>query len=329
MKEDYYIIRSGDLVRKGNTIYFKTEDEKRALPVENINALYIFGEVTMNKRFLEFINKKKIPMHFFNHYDFYVGTFFPREYLNSGLLIVKQVQHFLDEEKRMFLAKEILNGAKHNMLSVLKYYLRRGKEVKNFIVEIENYSKNFDNMNDISSLMGLEGNIRKTYYQSFNKILREGFTFEERVKRPPDNMINCLISFGNSLLYRTVLTELYHTYLNPTISYLHKPSERRFSLCLDIAEIYKPIIVDPVIFSLVNKQKINENYFDKKLKYCYLNEKGRTLFLREYDQKLHTTINYEKLKRKVSYKRLIRLECYRLVKHLIEDKKYCSYKKSW
>lgn len=329
MKENYYILKSGDLIRKGNTIHFKTDEKTRALPVANIDTFYIFGEVNFNKRFLEFLGKKNITMHFYNYYGFYIGSYFPREYLNSGLIIVKQVEHYLDNVKRLILAKEFINGAIHNILSNLKYYLRRGKELTNEIKEIEDLRKNIPTAFKIAELMGIEGNIRKRYYHSFNKILREGFTFKERVKRPPDNKINCLLSFGNSLLYRTVLTELYHTYLNPTISYLHQPAQSRFSLSLDIAEIFKPVIVDPVIFSLINKQKINETHFEKSLNHCYLNEKGKEVFLKEYDDKLHVTVKHEQLKRNVSYKRLIRLDCYRIIKHLVDDKTFSSYKRSW
>ncbi|MHA1881376.1 MAG: type I-B CRISPR-associated endonuclease Cas1b [Candidatus Heimdallarchaeota archaeon] len=331
MKETYYIFNSGELVRKGNTVYFKNEEQetKRALPIENIESLYIFGEITLNKRLLAFFNEKNILLHFFNYYGFYIGSFMPRDYLNSGMLIVKQVEHYLDKSKRLLLAREFLRGATHNMLSNLKYYQRRGKELEEEIKTITKHLGEQKTSPEVAALMGLEGNIRKIYYKAFNKILREGYTFTERVKRPPDNKINCLISFGNSLVYRTVLTEIYHTFLNPTISYLHEPAEGRFSLSLDLAEIFKPVIVDQVIFSLVNKQKINDEDFKKELKFCYLNEKGRTKFVKEFDERLHATVKNEKLKRNISYKRLIRLECYKLIKHVIGDKRFIAYKKSW
>lgn len=70
---------------------------------------------------------------------------------------------------------------------------------------------------------------------------------------PPDNMINSLISFVNTLIYTKVLSEIYHTQLNPTISYLHEPGVRRFSLSLDIAEVFKPLIGDRLIFTVKSK----------------------------------------------------------------------------
>ena len=162
-----------------------------------------------------------------------------------------------------------------------------------------------------------------------NEILPESFNFDKRVKRPPENMINALISFGNSMLYSTVLSEIYNTQLNPTISYLHEPSERRFSLALDLSEIFKPILVDRLIFYLVNKRMLGEDDFEKDLNYCLLNDKGRKIFIKKYDERLKKTIKHRELKRKVSYKRLIRLESYKLIKHLLGSKEYKPFVMWW
>ena len=72
-------------------------------------------------------------------------------------------------------------------------------------------------------------------------------------------MINSLISFINSLIYSVALAEIYKTSLSPYISYLHEPGTRRFSLSLDITEIFKPLIVDRMLFSMLNKNQITIN----------------------------------------------------------------------
>lgn len=329
MPQNYYILKSGKLRRKGNTLYLKTEKEVKAIPINNVNALFCFGEVNVNTKLLIFLSQNKIPIHFFNYYGFYVGSFYPREYLNSGLLIVRQVEHYLDRNKRFYLAKEFINGALFNILKTLKTYRKQGKEVQGFIGEIEGNVEKIKQASSVKELMGIEGESRNIYYQSFSKILRKGFEFEKRTRRPPQNMLNALISFGNSLIYTLCLTEIYHTQLNPTISYLHEPSERRFSLALDIAEIFKPLIVDRVIFRLINNQMLNDEDFDKRLNYCYLKTRGKRLFLQELDTKLKTTVYHKKLRRKVSYQHLVRLECYKLIKHLIGDEKYESLKQWW
>ena len=177
--------------------------------------------------------------------------------------------------------------------------------------------------------MGIEGNIRKVYYDAWNVIIDQEINFEKRVMHPPDNMINSLISFVNSLMYTTVLSQIYETQLNPTISYLHEPSTRRFSLCLDIAEVFKPLICDRLIFSLLNKNQITENSFDKESNFVYLKDKYRQVILQEYDARLDQTINHKGLNRKVSYRHLIKLECYKLIKHLINEQEYEGFRMWW
>lgn len=146
---------------------------------------------------------------------------------------------------------------------------------------------------------------------------------------PPDNMINSLISFVNSLIYSKTLTEIYHTQLNPTISYLHEPGSRRYSLCLDLSEIFKPLIGDRLIFSLLNKNQITENSFTRELNFLHLKKEASQLIVNELEKKLQATIMHKDLHRKVSYQYLIRLEAYKLIKHLIGEKEYEGFKMWW
>jgi len=329
MTKNYYILKSGKLRRKGNTLYLKTKREVKVIPINNINALFCFGEIDVNTKLLIFLTQNKIPVHFFNYYGFYVGSYYPRDYLNSGFLLVRQCLHYLDLNKRLYLAREIVNGSITNILKNLKLYKKHGKDVLTYIKNIENIRVNLEKANTIRDIMGIEGMCHNIYYQSFSKILRKGFELEKRTKRPPHNMLNALISFGNSLVYTLCLTEIYHTQLNPTISYLHEPSERRFSLSLDIAELFKPLISDRVTFKLINNQIINKQDFDRNLNYCYLKNSRKRKFLVEFDKQLNKTIFYKKLKRKVSYQKLVRIECYKLIKHLIGDELYKSFKVWW
>lgn len=100
MKKSIYIFSDGEIKRKDNTLYFETEDGRKYIPVENTQEILIFGEVTINKRLLEFLTESEIIMHFFNYYGYYVGSFYPREHLNSGYMILKQAEHYLDHKKK-------------------------------------------------------------------------------------------------------------------------------------------------------------------------------------------------------------------------------------
>lgn len=327
MDRDYYIFSNGALKRKDNTLYFITsENNKKPLPVEQIDKLHVYGEVDFNTKFLNYLTQFGIIVNIYNYYGYYSGSYYPRKKNVSGFLLVNQAMNYNYDDKRLYLAKCFIDSAAHHILRNLK---RHKEDVSEFINRIESERENIMRANNIPELMGAEGRMRKTYYESFNSILRNGFEIAKREKRPPTDPVNALISFGNSLMYTTVLGEIYKTQLDPTISFLHEPSTKRFSLSLDLAEIFKPLIVDPIIFNMINNRIIAKNDFDIEEGICFLNDKGRRKFVAEYEKKLETTIKHRKLNRKVSYKMFIRLECYKLIKHFIDDEKYKPLKAWW
>lgn len=330
MGETFYILKDGDLRRKDNNIIMTSlEREEKNLKVEVTDEIYLFGEVSLNTKLLNFLSQKGIIIHVFNYYGFYSGSFYPRETNISGYLLVQQVRAYDDEEKRLKIAKEILKASSYNIYRNLRYYNGRGIDLEEPMKSINSLINRIDYGKSINEIMGFEGNIKKIYYSTWNDIIKQDIEFEKRVKRPPDNMINTLISFVNSLIYTTTISEIYKTQLNPTISFLHEPGLKRFSLSLDIAEIFKPLIGDRMIFSLLNKNQITEEDFERESNFLYLKELGKRKILMEYDKRLESTISHKELGRDVSYRYLIRLECYKLIKHLIGEKDYSGFRIWW
>jgi CRISPR-associated protein Cas1 len=131
------------------------------------------------------------------------------------------------------------------------------------------------------------------------------------------------------MCYSQCLRAIHQTQINPTISYLHTPGERRYSLALDIAEIFKPILVDRVIFKLINKRELQAKHFSEQLNRCLLNESGKKIFIKAFEDRLGETIQHRTLKRNVSYKHLVKLECYKLSKHLLSIEEYKPFKMWW
>ena len=313
---NYYVLSNARIRREKNTLYIEQKNgEKKPLPIENVDSLYLYGEIDLNTRFLNFLSQKRVPLHVFNYYGFYAGSYYPREYLHSGFLLVKQVTHYNNETQRAHIAREFVRGAAHSLLRNLSYYERRkttGKtgpddEPKGEITPddiapsgiptdetteaaidnalsnpdlgltplnddetlgpltadpyhtdlpdvpfidydtgegidffsaptpapadpaplpplpplthlratIENLAQMTGSVSDINTLRGFEGKMRVIYYQAWNHILTDGWTFDRRVKRPPSNEINALISFGNSFLYTVCLSEIYRTQTCP------------------------------------------------------------------------------------------------------------------
>ena len=408
--KNYYVLSNGRVKREANTLYIENEaGQKKPVPIEDVESLYLYGEVDLNTRLLNFLSQKKIPLHVFNYYGFYAGSYYPREYLHSGYLLVHQVSHYVDPEKRLFLARELVRGAAHSLLRNIAYYeKRKGSEEREPAGEIGadddsnlpqeaplltspilsgvptdaeteaavdaaaadtsdaanpaeeaevieeadplvgsvvwdevphplgtlrdvigGLSDLIGAQAEVNAVRGIEGKMRERYYQAWRHILSDGWTFERRVRRPPDNEVNALISFGNSHLYTVCLGEIYRTQLTPTISYLHEPGARRFSLALDLSEIFKPLIVDRAIFRLINTGQLKDSHFDKSLDGCFLTDPGKKLFLNALEDRLATTIKHRRLGRSVSYRHLIRLECYKLVRHLTGVETYRAFRAWW
>ncbi|MGC8680318.1 MAG: type I-B CRISPR-associated endonuclease Cas1b [Candidatus Micrarchaeia archaeon] len=330
MAKSIYINKNSIMKRKNDTIYiiYKTESgklERKIIPINQVYDIYAHGTISMSSGSILMLGKLGIPVHFFDFYGFYRSSLIPKRTLLSGSVIIKQAEHFINREKRLNIAKEIIKSASYNMLKNLYYYNRDSEHIK----IVEDLRNSIDNVDSVTELMGIEGNIRNLYYKYLDEVLPDKFKIVKREKKPPSNFMNSLISFGNSLMYASTITEIYNTHLDQTISFLHEPSERRFSLSLDISELFKPIIIDRIIMGLINRNMIDESYFDMRLNGVLLNEKGRRLFIEEYENKMSSTLKYKKLNKIVSLRHLIRLECYKIEKHILGIDNYKGFKVWW
>lgn len=338
MKKTYYLFNPGQLERKDNTLKFtpivedgngeESNGQPRYLPVEDVNEFYVFGSLRANSSLFNFLGQKDIAVHFFDYYENYTGSFMPRDSLLSGKMILAQTSAYQNKKKRLLIAQKFIEAAAYNMVKNLQYYNRRGKDMEDVINIIKGYAAKLSETNSVQELMGTEGMIRQTYYEAFNLILND-FEMGNRSKQPPQNEVNALISFGNMMCYTFCLRAIHQTQLNPTISFLHTPGERRYSLALDVAEVFKPVIIDRVIFKVLNKREIQEKHFDRKLNKCLLNQSGKKIFVKAIEDKLMETIKHRTLNRNVSYRHLIKLECYKLAKHLLEIEEYKPFKMYW
>ena len=313
MNKPYYIITQGVIYRKGNTVYYQNKNLRKALPINTISEMHCISKTTVKSGAAYFLMKKGIPVFFYDEYGNYVGQLSPRKQLISGTVLVKQVEKYLQPDERRSIAKEMISGVRHNLEWCIKQKLTVPEK------------QDFEGINAIRQY---EGMLWDEFYNVFSQQLKS-LSFKTRTRRPPKDELNALISFGNSLLYSVSVKEIYQTYLSPEISYVHEPLERRYSLSLDIADIFKPIFIFPLIRELVNKRIINNKHFRKIDDAVLLNDKGKAIFLEYFDKRLEKTVKHKTLNRKVSYRHLIRLELYKLVKHVLDDQEYLSFKAWW
>lgn len=318
-----YITSNWKLIRKDNTLLFENEKTKKYIPIINIEQIFCIGEISTNSKLFEYLSELWIIVHFFNYYWYYIWSYYPREKYVSWKLLVNQVEHYIDNNKRLILAKKFVEWILENSIHFLFNHLKAWKDVWRYIDSLKNI--NLNNCENINTLLKNEWNIWEIFYKWFWYLLKDPFKFEKRVKRPPSDPVNSLISFSNILLYSYIVWKIYFTYLNPTISYLHEPFERRFSLALDIAEVFKIPITFSLIINLLNKNSLKEYHFDENYNYCTLTNEWKKIFLKFFNEKIEEKILHPILKRKVSFGTIIKIELYKLIKHLIWEKEYTPF----
>jgi len=330
MDRNYHVFSDGRLERHNDTLRLVTEDgEKKYVPVEQAEAVYLHGQVDYNTRLISFINKHGTAVHVFGWEDHYAGSIMPEKGQQSGKTVVEQVRAYDDSDHRIRVARSFVEGSIHNMRRNVMYYDSRGHDFGGIIDKLHDLSEEVDRVDTTEEVMGVEASARRAYYSTFDNILREEFRFRERKYNPPTNEVNSLISYGNSLVYANCVSAIRATALEPTVSYLHEPGERRYSLALDIADLFKPIMTDRVMFRLVNRNQITTDDFEDEMNACLLNDDGRKKFTKEFEETLERTVEHPNLERKVSYQYLLRLEAYKLKKHLLTGEEYKPFKRWW
>ncbi|WP_317176198.1 type I-B CRISPR-associated endonuclease Cas1b [Halomontanus rarus] len=330
MDKNYHVFSDGRIERQDDTLRLVTEDgEKKYVPIEHAEAFFLHGQIDFNTRLMSFLNEQGVALHVFGWNDYYSGSVMPKRGQTSGKTIVSQVRAYEDDQHRRRLAAAIVLGSIHNMRTNAVYYNGRDRELEDEIAALETAAGQVDETATIDELMGVEATARKAYYRTFNEILPSDFQLSRREYNPPPNEINSLISFGNSLVYANCVSAIRATALDPTISYLHEPGERRYSLSLDLADLFKPVLADRVLFRLINRNQITRDDFETELGSCLLNEGGRQTYTKAFEETLERTVEHPQLNRKVSYQYLMRLEAYKLKKHLLTDETYDPFKRWW
>ncbi len=192
MKNIFFIYKSGEIARRDNSLALITKSETIPIPIEQVDTLVFYSEVAFNKRLLEILNKYNIEALFYNHYGTYIGKFVPKEY-KDGKILVMQALAYNDESKRLYIAKQITFYSMKNMLSLAKYYRKKGKELDGQIKKMECFLDETKNAESVDELLLIEARFKNVYYSIFDVVLaNEKYKFDKRTTRPPLNEVNAI-----------------------------------------------------------------------------------------------------------------------------------------
>ena len=315
--------------RKDFTILFENDRGKKYLPVEATESLNVYSSIIFSSDFFKYIGGKKISVNIFDKYGELAGTFAPPESLHGGLTMLKQAAIYLDEDKRKLIARKLEIASLHNMRSNLKYYERHhsNEKLKDGIASFSEWITAMNEAKDVPMLLTIEARARQLYYSLFHEIINDpAFRFTKRTRRPPKDPLNAMISFGNVFLYNRIATEIQKTSLDIRIGFIHATNRRNQSLNLDIADLFKPLIVDRAIFTIINRHMIHASEHFEKTEDggIYLNKEGKQVFINEFENKVYQKQTEENQPR--TYDTRIREEIQKIFRFVCYDEKYKPFK---
>jgi CRISPR-associated protein Cas1 len=284
--ETLFISRDTWLKQHENTLQVRFEKQVRSLPIEKLSHIVLLGETRLNSRLLSLCGKHNVRISVFDFYGYFKGAFEPINKNPSGRVKLQQAEILLNNAHKLAMAKEIVRGASHNMITNLRYYqYRKDSSLATTIQAMKQQEKQIAKVQSTQELMGVEGQLHLWYYAAW-KLIAKDLNFGKRVRRPPDNPINCLLSFINQMVYTVVRHEISKTHLEETFSMLHAPGYGRASLSLDLAEPFKPVLSDMLIFRLVKRRMIHKNWFNQQDSVCLLSETGRKHIAEQFSIRL-------------------------------------------
>lgn len=310
------LLSDGILRQKDYSLLMETDGALEHIPVKNTECINIFSNVVFDSRFLKAAAEHGIVVNVFSQYGHLVGKFLPNQPLHAPTVTLTQLETYYDETERVELAKQFVLGSLHNLRLVIRYYQRhhRYAAYAKALTEINGIELEIKEETVYENLLLLEAQLRKEYYQCFDLFVQgSGFIFEKRSRRPPGNPMNAMISFGNTVLYSYIAMEINKTALDVRVGFLHATNRRMESLNLDVAELFRPLLVDRVVFKLINRKQLDpERHFTAfDNRGVFLNQEGKRIFLEVFYDKL-----YDRLKvgnTTMTYAEIIREEVRKLV----------------
>lgn len=328
VNREYHIVNSGVLNKKDYALLFENDETKHHIPVEATEQLNVYNEITLTSAVIRTLDQESIRLGIYDKYGDLLGYFVPESYSQDAKVLLAQATEYIDVKSRLKVAKAMEIAAMHNLRANVRYFLKHKNSSE--LLEIEKkLSDSIVKMNQCKSIEELlleEARCRQDYYHGFNYFLNDPyFSFEKRTRRPPMDPINALLSFGNTLLYNRIQQIIWKTALDTRIGIFHSANKRHCSLNLDFADLFKPVITDRVIFTMINRGQLREKDFvvrdDNSV---YLNEDGKRTFIENFNNKLASKLNCKG--KSITYHQLIEMEIRSYLNHILTGEKYKPYK---
>ena len=297
------IPRDARLNRHENALVVTSDAGRKSIPLNGVKHVLCMGDGSISIRLLKDMGRRGIRFTVLDGGGGFLGAFEPEDETPSGRVRIGQAELFLNESARLRIAQAIVTAQVKSMRGLLQRYRRNGTLGLNPLLDgLERALAMIDNATDIEALMGAEGQARAFLHDAFGRISPDA-KLERRMRRPPPDPVNCLMSFFNMLTYSACANELAKTHLDRSISFLHSPATGRRSLAIDMAETFRPVLSDALLLSIFRRDNPEPSWFDRTPGVCLLNEKGRIKATERFWSRI------EERSGELSYRQAIHRQC--------------------
>jgi len=292
------------------------------VPLAKVEQVMVLGDITLTTPALHALLERRIAVHYLSARGRSFGALTADWGKNSGVRLA-QYALYGDVARRFTIARQCVAGKLLNMRTTLLRYARsrdESAELQEATRQIRTCLRAMahlpaptevdptDRMHGFGPLLGLEGSASAAYYGVFGSLLKGEWGFAGRVKRPPTDPINALLSFGYTVLTNQIVSLIHAVGLDPGLGVLHQPGFGKPALALDLIEVFRPIIVDSVIITMVNTGQITPHDLDEEVGAYRLKDDARRAFLEKLEARLSERVQHPVFGYQTSYRRCIELQ---------------------
>ena len=320
-----YITRQETYLHKEReTIVIKQGDEKLGqFPALSLGGIICFGRVSVSPFLMGYCADQGIGLAFYTGYGRFLARVQGRE--NGNVLLRREQYRWADSEEQAAAVARLSVAAKiANSRSVLQREIRNHGETPSLREAVDKLAtslRRVRNADSVDAIRGMEGDAANTYFGVFNDLLKgSGFAFGGRVRRPPTDPVNALLSFVYSLITQECTSALQGVGLDPYVGFLHKDRPGRPSLALDMLEEFRAAWADRFVLTLVNRQQVQLKDFDTDASGAVrLKEEPRKKVLTAYQERKQTELQHPYLDEQVPIGLLPHCQALLLARHLRGD----------
>lgn len=321
-----YVKEQGAYIQKNGEVLSVTKNGKKLLdvPMIHVENVSMIGNVQITMQALHSLMERGVDVSYFSYSGKYLGHT-AADASKNIFLRFEQYAFYLDTQKRLEMAKIIVDNKIQNQIALIKHHRWTGCEYdwKKDVEQMEKHRMSLADKETPNEVLGVEGICSHIYFCAFGEMLKCDFTFHGRNRRPPKDPINVIISLAYTLLTKEVSNALDAESFEAYLGFLHGIRYGRKSLALDIIEEFRQPVVDRFVILLFNKRMIGKYDFEfPEDGTVILNEDGFRKFCTEYEKWMNgkNTASGEK-----SYRNIIRAQAAKLKKAIMHGEVYKPY----